>query len=132
MLKILLVEDNVRLFSGFWAAPQSRLKRRHRAWLWLMVLWLGELITLLLAANPIPAYDQLVQLDWDGTLAVRTTPVLLLLFPLWMVGCILLSIDVLRKPAEVDNANTKTARQRAFSEPDAARQGVGTPLPSRL
>ncbi|RIK37073.1 MAG: hypothetical protein DCC55_25380 [Chloroflexi bacterium] len=101
-------------FSGFWAAPQSRLKRRHQAWLWLMVLWLSGLITLLLAANPIPAYDQLVQLDWDGTLAVRTTPVLLLLFPLWMVACIVLSIDVLRKPAEVENANTKTARQRAL------------------
>ena len=101
-------------FSGFWAAPQSRLRRRHHTWLWLMVLWLAGLITLLLAANPIPAYDQLVQLDWDGTLAVRNTPLLLLLFPLWMVACIVLSIDVLRKPAEVENANTKTARQRAL------------------
>lgn len=101
-------------FSGFWAASPSPLKRRHQAWLWLMVLGLAGVITLLLAANPIPPYDQLVQLDWDGTLAVRTTPLLLLLFPLWMVACILLSIDVLRKPAEVDNANTKTARQRAL------------------
>ncbi|MCC6166076.1 MAG: ATP-binding protein [Caldilineaceae bacterium] len=101
-------------FSGFWAAAQSSLKRRHRAWLWLMVLWLAGLITLLLVANPIPAYDQLVQFDWSGTLAVRNIRLLFLLFPLWMIACILLSIDVLRRPAEVENANTKTARQRAL------------------
>lgn len=101
-------------FSGFWAAPQNGLRRRHRPWLWLMVLWLAGLITLLFAANPIPAYDQLAQLDLGGMLAVRHIRFLLLLFPLWMIACILLSIDVLRRPAEVDNANTKRARKRAL------------------
>jgi signal transduction histidine kinase len=101
-------------FSGFWTTPQNSLKRRHHAVLWLMLLWLVGLITLLLAASPIPAYDQLVQPEWSGMLAVRNTPFWFLLFPLWMVACILLSIDVLCKPAEVANANTKTARQRAL------------------
>ena len=101
-------------FSGYWAAPHSDLKRRHRACLWLMVFWLAGLVTLLIAANPIPAYDQLVQLNLSGTLAVRNTPLLFLLFPLWMVACILLSLDVLRKPSAVENANTKIARQRAL------------------
>jgi signal transduction histidine kinase len=101
-------------FSGYWAAPHSSLRRRHRAPLWLMILWLAGLIALLLAANPIPAYDQLVRLNLGGTLAVRNIPLLFLLFPLFMVACILLSLDVLRKPSAVESANTKIARQRAL------------------
>ena len=59
-------------FSGFWAEPKPvskvqgaawRLGRRHRAVLWLMVAWLAGLLALLVAANPIPAYDQLVEMD---------------------------------------------------------------------
>jgi hypothetical protein len=61
-------------FSGFWATPQSSLKRRHHTWLWLMALWLAGLIALLLAANPIPAYDQMVQFDLSESLAVQNTP----------------------------------------------------------
>lgn len=101
-------------FSGFWAAPHSQLGRRHRTWLWFMLLWLVGLITILLAANPIPAYDQLVQSQRDGTLTVRTTSFVFVLFPLWVMACILLSIDVLRRPAEPTDANTQTARRRAL------------------
>lgn len=108
-------------YSGFWAAPQNTLKRRHRFWLWLMGLWLAALIVLLLAANPIPAYEQLMQLDLGGSLSVRNIPLLFLLFPLWMVACILLSIDVLQQPAPggdlgsngVADANTRIARLRS-------------------
>ena len=106
-------------YSGFWATPRNnliganRLKRRHRSPLWLMTLWLAALIVLLLAANPIPAYEQLIQLELGGTLALRSIPLLFLLFPLWMVACILLSLDVLRHPAEVADANTEIARQRS-------------------
>ncbi len=101
-------------FSGFWAVPQSALRRRHRAVLWIMAVWLTGLLALLLAANPIPAYDQMVQLGWRGSLAVRSIPVLFLLFPLFTVACILLSIDALRRPAEVKDANTQIARRRAL------------------
>ncbi len=105
-------------FSGFWAVseagPQSALRRRHRVILWVMVAWLLGLLALLLAANPIPAYDQLIRLDWQGSLAVRGLPLLFLLFPLFTVACILLSIDALRRPAEVTDANTQIARRRAL------------------
>jgi hypothetical protein len=107
-------------FSGFWAESPSRLKRRHGFWLWLMVVWLLAMIVLLLAANPIPAYDQLVQFELEGTLAVRNIPLVFLLFPLWMVTCIVLSIDALPKrtslqdtPTSEVDANTQLARQRA-------------------
>ncbi len=100
--------------SGFWATPRSSLHRRHRAWFWFMVLWLLGLMTLLLIGNPIPAYDQLIRFDLQGALMLGNVPLLFLLFPAWMVACILLSMDVLRRPAEVASTNTQTARQRAL------------------
>jgi signal transduction histidine kinase len=100
-------------YGGFWAEPRTRLAARHQHWLWLMSLWLAGLIALMLVANPIPAYDQLVQLDLSGTLAVRNIPLLFLLFPLWMVTCILLSIDVLHRPAQAEHPNTAVARRRS-------------------
>jgi signal transduction histidine kinase len=100
-------------YSGYWTEARTSLARRHRRWLWLMSLWLAGLIGLMLIANPIPAYDQLVQLDLTGTLAVRNLPLLFLLFPVWMVACILLSLDVLRKPAEAAHLNTELARRRS-------------------
>lgn len=104
-------------FSGFWAAPQSRIKRRHRVWLWTMALWLLVLIALLLAADSIPAYEQLIQLELGGALALRDMPLIFLLFPLWVVACIVLSIDALPKRTPLDDAaagaNTQLARQRA-------------------
>ncbi len=108
-------------FSGHWAAPQSRMKRRHRISLWLMALWLLALIALLLAADSIPAYEQLIQLELGDTLALRDIPLIFLLFPLWTVACIVLSIDALPKRAPLDgvagdangDANTQLARQRA-------------------
>jgi signal transduction histidine kinase len=101
-------------YSGFWTAPQTTLARRHQRWLWLMSLWLAGLIGLLVAANPIPAYDQLVQLDLKGTLSVRNIPLLFLLFPVWMVACIVLSIDVLLRPVQAEHPNTEVARQRSL------------------
>jgi signal transduction histidine kinase len=99
--------------GGFWTTPRTSLAARHQRWLWLMSLWLAGLIGLMLLANPIPAYDQLVQLDLGRTLAVRNIPLLFLLFPLWMVACILISIDVLLRPAQAEHPNTAEARRRA-------------------
>lgn len=104
-------------FSGFWATPHSPLRRRHRVWLWLVVVWLAALLALLLIANPIPAYEQLVQAEIGRTLALRNVPLHFLLFPPWMLTCILLSIDVLLRSTEGDtpvvNSNTQLARQRS-------------------
>lgn len=100
--------------SGFWAAPQSNLHRRHRPWLWIMAVWLLGLMALLLVGNPIPAYAQLIGFELSEALMVGNTPLLFLLFPVWTVTCILLSIDVLRRPADVENPFTQTARQRAW------------------
>ncbi|MEZ4637724.1 MAG: hypothetical protein R2856_22670, partial [Caldilineaceae bacterium] len=100
--------------SGYWSIAPNSLRQRHRFWLWGMLIGLVGLLVLLVAGNPIPAYDRLIQVDLTGVLMVRDTPLLFVLAPLWMAACIVLSIDVLRRPAAVDNANTLAARQRAL------------------
>jgi signal transduction histidine kinase len=121
-------------FSGYWRPPQEsparpptpsladgptpnrapRYPRRHRLPLWLMSLWLAGLLLLLLAANPIPSYAELLPLRAGAGFAVRGVPVLFLLFPLFTLACILLSLDVLRRPAAVEDAATRVARRRAL------------------
>jgi anti-sigma regulatory factor (Ser/Thr protein kinase) len=78
-----------------------------------MSLGLLGLFGLMLAANPIPALAQLAPPALSGALAVPRLEPLVLLFPLWMAACILLSIDVLRRPAQADDPNLAWARERA-------------------
>ncbi len=100
-------------YSGFGSGHANTLARRHRGWLWLMALWLTGLLGWMLAANPIPAYDQLVPLDSTAPFTAPPLRSLFAFFPLWMVACILLSIDALARPAPADDSNTGRARQHA-------------------
>jgi GAF domain-containing protein len=100
-------------YGGFWGGPVNTLTHRHRGWLWLMTLGLVGLMGWMLAANPIPAYNQLAPLNLRETLTVPPLPRLFLLFPLWMVACILLSIDALSTPAPAKDPNIALARQHA-------------------
>ena len=100
-------------YGGFWSEQGSALAQRHHLWLWLVSLWLVGLIGLMLIANPIPAFDQLAPTSLSRTFTVRNLSALFLLFPLWMVVCILLSIDVLHRPAQTNDLNTTWVRQRA-------------------
>lgn len=100
-------------YGGFWSGQGSTLAQRHQLWLWLVSLWLAGLIGLMIIANPIPAFDQLMPTSLSRAFSVRDLPALLLLFPLWMVVCILLSIDVLHRPAQMKDLNQAWARQRA-------------------
>lgn len=100
-------------YGGFWSEDGGGPARRHRLWLWLVSLSFVGLLGLMIFANPIPAFDQLADTSMGQALTVRNLPPLLLLFPLWMVVCILLSIDVLHRPAQTKDLNAAWARQRA-------------------
>ncbi len=100
-------------YSGFWSGQANPLVRRHRFLLSLIALWLAGLLGWMLADNPIPAYDQLAPLNSTEPFAAPPLPRLFVFFPLWMVACILLSIDALARPAPATDPNTTRARQHA-------------------
>jgi signal transduction histidine kinase len=98
-------------YGGFWTQPRPPLYHRHRPWL--IVLAGGmALLALALVLDPIPPFAQMVQFERPDLLALPAVSPRLLLFPLLMVACILLSLDVLRRPAQTE-AMITLARQRA-------------------
>lgn len=100
-------------YAGFWAAGLSPMKRRHRLWFPLIVvLALGQVLSFL-SATGLPSYVQVTQLQWPATLSVAGMPLLFLLYPLYAVGCILLSLDVLSRPGLAGRMMGDAARRRA-------------------
>ncbi|HXF61521.1 MAG TPA: ATP-binding protein [Caldilineaceae bacterium] len=104
-------------YGGFWTRPRPPLYRRHLPGL---VVTSGGLLWLtlsLLLANPVPPFAQALLFQGDGRLMIAAVPfgllLRLLLFPALMVACILLSLDVLRRPAQPEQPITSQARQRA-------------------
>ncbi|MBC7814193.1 MAG: hypothetical protein H7175_23770 [Burkholderiales bacterium] len=98
-------------YGGYWTAPRSALYYRHAKWLVISTTLVACLILLLLTSQPIPAYDQIVRLELSGALTLGGVPVLFLAFPVFMVACILLSIDVLLRPAVAERVSDLARRR---------------------
>lgn len=93
-------------YGGFWSSTDFGLRRRHHTAYRSMTFLAVLAVILLLIAKPVPSYEEVTQLDLSQAAVIGSVPVLFL-FPVFMVVCILLSIDALRVLG---------------SEPDLARQ----------
>lgn len=100
-------------YAGYWDDPHSSLRRRQRLWLFAIGLLAGGLALFLTFANPLPSYWQVAQRDLSGPFAVQGVPVLMVVFPIYMVLCIALSLDALRRPEPSARVMGDIARQRA-------------------
>lgn len=107
-------------YSGFWSKPEAvtpessaMLRRRQRPWLSVTILLAVGLFGLLVFANPLPSYTQVAQLRLSATPMVGQIPLLIWVYPLYILLCILLSLDVLRHPAPSDRMMGDLARRRA-------------------
>ncbi|MBN1310799.1 MAG: hypothetical protein JXB30_05205 [Anaerolineae bacterium] len=99
-------------YTGFWTEKQSALRRRHRLW-FLLASFLGIfLAVLMLAATPLPSYTQIAQFNLSSTLTVGAVPVVFVVYPVFIVLCVLLSIDALLRPAPSDRLMGELARWR--------------------
>lgn len=99
-------------YAGFWDRPQAALHRRHRSWL-ILVLLLGVGLLGMLAAGALPAFWQVTALALPGTLAVDGIPLLIVIYPAYIVLCIALSLDALRRPEPSARIMGELARRRA-------------------
>jgi signal transduction histidine kinase len=86
---------------------------RHRAWLAIISL-LGILALVLLAvANPLPTYDEILQRAPIRIFSLGGIPVVALIYPVYSVLCIVLSLSALRWPVASERFMGDLARQRA-------------------
>jgi signal transduction histidine kinase len=100
-------------YTGFWDNKLAALHRRQRPWLAFVTLLGGALIGLLLVANPLPSYQQVTQLELAATPAISGIPLLILAYPLYIILCISLSLDALRRPGPSGRVMGDLARRRA-------------------
>lgn len=96
-------------YGGFWNTPRPKLRQRHFHWFTLLCILTLSFVILLLTTSSIPAYENMIRQDLSGALTVGGLPLLLLIFPLFMIGCIALAIDVLLHTRFTDDP----ARQRS-------------------
>jgi signal transduction histidine kinase len=100
-------------YAGYWDNRQGDLRDRQRPWLILTAVAFVALVGLLVAGNPLPSYGQVAQLDLAAVPSVGGIPLVMLLYPLYTVLCIGLSLDVLRRPEPSAQVTDDLARRRA-------------------
>jgi len=100
-------------YAGYWRDRQARLRRRHRVWLGLTTTLALGLAGLMIFASPLPSYWQVIVLDLSARQAIGGTSFLLVVYPAFIVLCIVLSIDALRRPEPSERVMGDLAHQRA-------------------
>jgi signal transduction histidine kinase len=100
-------------YVGFWRDTGTRLRKRHRFWLLLVLDIALGLVFLMIFAHPIPSYEQIIQLNLSATPTINGVPILFTVYPIFMILCILLSIDALRHPEPADRLMGDLARGRS-------------------
>ncbi|MCJ7535256.1 MAG: hypothetical protein MUO57_06965, partial [Anaerolineales bacterium] len=100
-------------YSGFWDRFGEKLKRRHYPWFVGTTVMAVGIIILLVFANPLPSFVQAAQLNLTDTPSLGGVPLLILIYPIYILLCIALSADVLRRPAPSARMMGELARRRA-------------------
>jgi len=110
-------------YSGYWeSAPLSTrgeglgvrlnpLRRRHTVWLAVTVAMLIVLFGL--ALFTIPSFAQAMYFDFTAIPTLRGVPILLLLYPAFIVVCIALALDALIRPGPSHRVLGDLARARS-------------------
>jgi len=100
-------------YGGYWESRTSRLHQRQKPWFAGLTVILIVLAGLLFFANPIPSLTQLVAPDLNATLSLAGVPLLILLYPIYILLCIGLALNVLRQPGPTERWSGVQARLRA-------------------
>lgn len=88
-------------------------RTNQRAWLPIVSLLGIAALVFLLFGTPLPSYDAIVQRAPVPILAIAGVPVAILIYPVFSLLCILLSLSALIHPAATDRFMGDLARRRA-------------------
>ncbi|MDQ3816019.1 MAG: hypothetical protein M3347_19090 [Armatimonadota bacterium] len=100
-------------YTGFWDARQSPLHHRHRPWFFLTFLLALLLVGLVLYFSPQRVLAQVAHPSSSETGAFDKFPLLILLYPIYIVLCVSLALDALHRPEPSGRLMGDLARRRA-------------------
>lgn len=88
-------------------------RRQHRFWFFVTLLLCVALVGLLLFTSPLPTFSQAAQLNLSTKIQIGGLPLILLIYPLYILLCIGLSLSALRTPMPSGRMMGDLARRRA-------------------
>lgn len=106
-------------YNGFWTAPAEDLRRRQLPWLWITsgVMVTGLVCLVLLGAPFVPVLRDLAPFFWPLREFIKTPflgiPLVALGFPLYVLLCVVLSLDATRHPGVSGRVLGEVGRERA-------------------
>ncbi len=100
-------------YSGYWEQPNNALQQRHQVPLVLATLLATSAVGLVFLFNTVPSYNQAIRLDLGGVLSLGGVPVLMFIYPIYLVICIGFSLDALLQPGQSIRLMGQLARRRA-------------------
>jgi signal transduction histidine kinase len=100
-------------YAGFWEEGAGNLFRRHRPWFLLCTSSALAWIVLALTANPPPSISGLASYESGSAISGGGFPGAMLAYPLFIVVCMGLAFDALRRPGPTARMMGGAARRRA-------------------
>lgn len=94
-------------------AKIQELRRRHRIWFFTTMVLSIALVSMLFLTSPLPTFSQAAQLNLSTQLQLGGLPLILLIYPLYILICIGLSLTALRYPMPSGRMMGDLARRRA-------------------
>lgn len=100
-------------YAGFWRGTTTRLYRRHWPFFVLASLLLVFVLAMVWFANPLPTLNQFSKLEISTPPSLAGLPLLILVYPIYIILCLVLSLDVLWHPVPSPRVMGDIARKRA-------------------
>jgi signal transduction histidine kinase len=102
-------------FAGYWTGRDSSLQRRQRPWfLVVLTFLLAGFLLLLILGDPLRAVFSVAPIKgFILSASIGLLPVAVLAYPFYVLLCISLSLDALRRPGPTTRVMGSLARQRA-------------------
>lgn len=100
-------------YAGFWRGSTTRLHRRHWPFFVMASLLLIVVLAMVWFANPLPSISQISTFEISATPSFAGMPVLIWVYPVYIILCLALSLDVLWHPVPSPRVMGDIARKRA-------------------
>jgi len=100
-------------YTGYWDTAHSPLHRRQRGWFVFTTFLAATLVVMLIVANPLPSLAVASRIDLGSTPSIDGIPILIVVYPVYIVCCVALSLDALIRPGPSERMMGDLARRRA-------------------